>query len=96
VLNEKARAFYQRHGVVEIQPAAESGLDMRGRKVMTTKHCIKHQLGYCARFKLSNSSQPPRLQEPLALIDEQGKTYPLRFDCARCEMDIYFLETAER
>ncbi|RPJ43192.1 MAG: U32 family peptidase, partial [Chloroflexi bacterium] len=41
VLNQKARAFYRRHGVSEIQLAAEAGLEMRGRKVMTTRHCIK-------------------------------------------------------
>lgn len=85
VLNQKARAFYQRHGVTEIQPAAESGLDMRGRKVMTTRHCVKHQLGACLKEKGSN-----RLQEPLALVDEQGNRYPLRFNCTRCEMEVYF------
>jgi putative protease len=94
VLNEKARAFYRRHGVTEIQPAAESGLEMRGRKVMTTKHCIKHQLGYCARFSLSKNTPPARPQE-LALVDEQGNRYPLRFNCARCEMEVYFLEIEE-
>ena len=32
VLNEKAHAFYQRHGVTHIETAAESGLNMRGRR----------------------------------------------------------------
>ncbi len=91
VLNEKAQAFYRRHGVTQIEPAAESGLEMRGRKVMTTRHCIKHQLGACAKF-LAPKQPPARLEEPLALIDEQGKTYPLRFNCLRCEMEVYFLE----
>ncbi len=127
VLNEKARAFYQRHGVTEIEPAAESGLEMRGRKVMTTKYCIKHQLGYCTRFSSSRSAPPARRPAsgampgglpgampgglpgampgglpgampgrlPWALVDEQGNQYPLRFDCARCEMEVYFLETGE-
>jgi hypothetical protein len=27
---------------------------------------------------------------PLALVDEQGNTYPLRFNCAMCEMEVYF------
>ena len=95
VLNEKARDFYRRHGVIEIQPAAEHGLEMRGRKVMTTKHCLKHQLGYCARFNPSKIPPPERLQEPLALVDEQGNLYPLRFQCAKCEMEVFFLETGE-
>lgn len=85
VLNQKAQAFYQRHGVTELQPAAEAGLDMHGRKVMTNKYCIKHQLGACIKEKGAN-----RLQEPLALVDEQGNRYPLHFNCARCEMEVYF------
>ncbi|MDX9833167.1 MAG: U32 family peptidase, partial [Anaerolineae bacterium] len=40
VLNRQAAAFYRRHGVTEIEPAAESGLDMRGRVVMRTRYCL--------------------------------------------------------
>jgi len=39
VLNHKARAFYRRHQVRDIEPAAESGLAMQGRVVMTTRYC---------------------------------------------------------
>ena len=49
VLNQKAAAFYRRHGVGRIEPAAEGGLDMRGRKVMTTRMCIKYEMGLCPR-----------------------------------------------
>ncbi|MEJ2207654.1 MAG: DUF3656 domain-containing protein, partial [Anaerolineae bacterium] len=38
VLNRQAEAFYRRHGVAEIEPAAESGLDMGGRVVMRTRY----------------------------------------------------------
>ncbi len=85
VLNAQARAFYQRHGVTHIAPAAESGLDMRGRKVMTTRHCIKYQLGWCPK-----ENRSIRLQEPLALVDAQGNRYPLRFNCGTCQMEVYF------
>lgn len=84
VLNRRAEAFYRRHGVTSIEPAAESGLDMRGRKVMTTRYCIKHQLGMCARDKSAT-----RPAEPLTLIDEDGNRLTLRFRCDRCEMDVY-------
>jgi hypothetical protein len=49
VLNGKAMAFYRRHGVVDIEPAAESGLAMKGRVVMTTRYCLKYELGLCPR-----------------------------------------------
>jgi collagenase-like PrtC family protease len=84
VLNEKAEAFYWRHGVTHIEPAAESGLDMAGRQVMRTRYCLKHQLGYCARYG-SGTSSP---QEPLTLVDEDGRRFALRFDCDACEMEI--------
>ena len=49
VLNQKAAAFYRRHGVSEIEPAAESGLDLAGRTVMTARFCLKYELGHCPR-----------------------------------------------
>ncbi|HOU15331.1 MAG TPA: U32 family peptidase [Anaerolineae bacterium] len=85
VLNRQAEAFYRRHGVTEIEPAAESGLDMRGRRVMRTRYCLLHQLGYCRREK-----GVPSLAEPLSLVDEDGHKYPLRFDCANCEMEVFY------
>ncbi len=85
VLNTRAADFYRRHGVVKIEPAAETGLDLTGRKVMTTRHCIKHQLGWCPK-----ENKTVQIQGPLALIDEQGNRFPLRFNCARCEMEVYF------
>jgi collagenase-like PrtC family protease len=85
VLNQKAAAFYRQHGVQEIAPAAESGLDMRGKRVMHTRYCVKHQLGLCPR-----ENDAPPLKEPLYLIDEDGHRYRLRLDCAACEMGVYF------
>jgi putative protease len=55
VLNQKAAAFYRRHGVVDIEPAAESGLDLAGRTVMTTRYCLKYELGLCPRRKEFNT-----------------------------------------
>jgi collagenase-like PrtC family protease len=84
-LNQQAVAFYRRHGVQELEPAAESGLDMTDRQVMRTRYCIKHQLGLCP-----HSGTAERPAEPLYLVDEDGHRYQLAFDCATCEMSIYF------
>ncbi len=84
-LNRQAVAFYQRHGVEEVTPAAESGLDMRGEIVMRTRHCIKHQLGLC-----DGTPGTSDVQEPLTLLDEDGHRYRLRFDCADCEMEVVY------
>lgn len=80
-LNEKARIFYRRHGVETIAPAAESGLDLSGQVVMTTKYCLRQELGLCR----PNGSEPA---EPLILEDEDGRQFELRFRCGSCGMEI--------
>jgi len=92
VLNANAAAFYRRHGVTEIEPAAESGLDMRGRSVMTTKYCVKQALGLCQR----DGRATQKYAEPLYLIDEQGQAYQLQFHCSRCEMEIFYPDDSPR
>jgi putative protease len=85
VLNRRAEQFYRRHGVEKIEPAAESGVDLRGQRVMTSRYCIKHQFGWCPRERSRE-----RLAEPLFLIDEDGCRFELEFDCAACQMNVYF------
>jgi putative protease len=90
VLNQKAAAFYRRHGVGRIEPAAEGGLDMHGRKVMTTRMCIKYEMGLCPR----KPGQPSRAcpAEPWFLIDDEGRRLRLDFRCGErdCVMEIVF------
>ncbi len=87
VLNQKAAAFYKRHGVKKISPAAESGLDLHGKRIMTTRYCIKYQLGMCPRLP-----DAPKVSGNLALRDEEGELFSLHFNCAECHMEVYFSE----
>jgi len=84
VLNAKARAFYGRHGVETLSPAAESGLDLSGRLVMTTRYCLRKELSLC---RGDGDGDPA---EPLILQDEDGREYELHFSCGRCGMGIFF------
>jgi collagenase-like PrtC family protease len=84
-LNQQAVAFYRRHGVKDIAPAAESGLDMQGKVVMRTRYCIQHQLGLC-----DGRRRTGRLREPAHLVDKGGHHYLLRFNCADCEMEVLY------
>jgi putative protease len=91
VLNQQAAAFYRRHGVQEIAPAAEAGLDMRGKAVMRTRYCIQHQLGLCDGARQAGGAhRSGSLREPLYLVDQDGRRYRLRFHCAECEMEIVY------
>lgn len=85
VMNKYAEEFYRRHGVEEIQQAAESGLNMRGKKVMTTKYCLKHEFKLCPKVSAEN-----KFSEPFFLVDEKEHKYELKFNCSKCEMEIYF------
>ena len=86
VLNRKAEAFYKRHGVERIEPAAESGLDLTGRKVMTLRYCIREELGLCPA---GTGGELPAA--PLTLVDEEGHRLGVRFLCGDCQMEIdYF------
>jgi putative protease len=84
-LNRQAQNFYRRHGVQEIAPAAESGLDMSGKVIMRTRYCVQHQLGMC-----DGTGKTGTQREPLYLIDEDGHRYRLRFHCADCEMEVIY------
>ena len=83
VLNRKAREFYQRHGVTTIAPAAESGLSMRDKTVMTTRYCVRRQFGLCGKDAGASGNA-----ETLLLMDEDGHRLELQFDCAVCEMRV--------
>lgn len=85
IANDLAKAFYVRHKSVLISEAMELQNDNRGKKLMTTKHCLRYFLQACPR-RIKKGATP--LQEPLSLV-YNGKRYPLKFDCDKCVMEIY-------
>jgi putative protease len=85
VLNSKAMDFYKKRGVIIIEAAAEAGLNMHGKKVMTTKYCLKFQLDACPKVAGHRNTV-----EPLTLIDEQFNHFPLKFNCKECNMEVYY------
>jgi putative protease len=89
VLNGRAMAFYRRHGVVDIEPAAESGLAMKDRVVMTARYCLKYELGRCPREP--RSTDRTTIPEPWFLVDDEGRRLRL---CFRCETRDCLMEIA--
>lgn len=85
VYNDKAASFYKKRGVTEIELAAEKQKSMTGKRVMTTKHCLKYLFDLCPK---QNKNQ--KFKEPFFLIDDYKKEYMLEFDCKNCEMHINF------
>jgi putative protease len=86
VSNKLARAFYKRHGVTEIEKAFELQWDPGKSRVMTTKYCVKYELGKCARYQKETMGE--KVVEPLVLKHGEVE-YKLKFNCKPCEMEIW-------
>ena len=86
VSNQLSRAFYKRHGVTEIEKAFELQWDPGKSRVMTTKYCVKYELGKCARFQKATMGE--KVVEPLILKHGENE-YKLKFNCKPCEMEIW-------
>jgi putative protease len=79
VVNEKARDFYARHGVKQIEKGFELQTDASGKVLMTTRHCLKFQFDLCRGDKGG--------AEELYLSDGSNR-YRLEFNCDECVMKI--------
>jgi putative protease len=86
VSNQLARKFYHRHGVTEIEKAFELQWDPGKARVMTTKYCVKYELGKCPKYQ--RDSMGEKVVEPLVLKHGENE-YKLKFNCKPCEMEIW-------
>jgi len=83
IANQKALAFYRRHGVKTAYRSGLKAKDVVGCALMTCKYCIRAQLKMCPKV----AGKVTGIVEPLALVDNTGE-YQLGFDCDRCEMTV--------
>ncbi|MFZ4537925.1 peptidase U32 family protein [Propionivibrio sp.] len=81
VFNEKARTFYEKHGVRVIEPAYECHAEKGDVSLMITKHCLRYSFNLCP--KQVKGIRP----DPMILINGNEKL-TLRFDCKPCEMHV--------
>nr|WP_315254653.1 U32 family peptidase [uncultured Duganella sp.] len=88
VYNEKARAFYHKHGVQLIAAAYESHEEAGEVPLMITKHCLRFSFNLCPKqAKGVQGVQGQVRAEPMTLVSGD-ETYTLRFDCKPCEMHV--------
>jgi putative protease len=85
IANQLAKDFYSKHGGRGLEDAFEKNIDIPGRRLMITRHCLRHWLGACTK---KVDSKNLSFKEPLYLMRD-GKKYRLKFDCANCQMEIY-------
>lgn len=84
IANRKAEDFYRRHGVRRIEKSGLAAADVAECALMTTRYCIRAQLGICPKERQGTG---PDSALPLILSDKTGD-YALTFDCRRCGMII--------
>ena len=83
VFNENARVFYIAHGAEQVGMAIEH-TENAEIPIMTTKFCLKHELGYCSKYNASAK----KIKSPLFLKNDEHKLR-LHFDCKNCRMEVY-------
>ncbi|MBR4715122.1 MAG: U32 family peptidase [Bacteroidales bacterium] len=88
IVNSKAEAFYRRHGVTSIERGPDQPVKSfeKGFPLMTTKYCLRYELGQCLMHKC-NKSVTADYASGLYLVNN-GRRFRLHFDCQRCEMQI--------
>ncbi len=83
ISNKKAELFYQEHGVEKQEKAIEVSAVKENQLLMTTRYCVKYELGYCERFQGAKNTPPVPLY-----LEDQNRKYILQFDCKNCLMKI--------
>ena len=87
VVNHAAEAFYRRHHAVVSEHGLEETHDYDGKALMTTKYCLRYELGQCLKHKC-NADISPDYRGELFLRNNERR-FRLHFDCSQCEMQIY-------
>ncbi len=80
VINNKAREFYELHGVTDVEDGLERIKSNDELVVMTTKHCIRYANNIC-------SKEIGKPATSLYLINDKGR-FRLDFDCRNCCMKV--------
>ncbi|MBD5346153.1 MAG: U32 family peptidase [Bacteroides sp.] len=78
-------------GLESAETQHPGGKGMEGERVMTTRYCLRRELGHCL------STAPGReWRGPLTLTDAAGNSFRADFDCAACMMHIIWLGRRNR
>lgn len=89
VINKKADEFYKRHGVKEIEHGMEEIRAYEGKALMTTKYCLRYELGCCLLDKNSNKAPVDIKPTDTLILRNNDRRFRLEFDCRQCLMRIY-------
>lgn len=92
VVNAKAEAFYKHHGVKKIERGVEQTLDYTGKALMTTKYCLRYELGCCLKGKCKGKPKVSLKASDSLVLRNNDHRFRLEFDCSECLMRIYAID----
>lgn len=92
ILNQHAEEFYRRHGVQQMEYGLEKTLDYNNKALMTTKYCLRYELGCCLQGKDGKPGKLPIANNDQLYLHNNKHWFRLHFDCRNCQM----LITAEK
>ena len=79
VINQQAKAFYQQHGVIDVQDGYELNTVRESTPLMITKHCLRYSYNLCPNEVEGIKAEP-------MVMRVGGDELKLIFDCQKCEM----------
>lgn len=84
ILNHRALEFYKRHGVENAEYGLEKTADYNGKPLMTTKYCLRYELGQClVRHQVAKDFRSE------LVLENNGRRFVIKFDCKNCQMQIF-------
>ncbi len=89
IINNKAEDFYKKHGVREIEPGIEKTESYEAKALMTTKYCLRYELGCCLCGKNKTKPQISLPQTATLRLRNNDNLFKLEFDCQQCLMRVY-------
>ncbi len=89
ITNKKAEEFYKKHGTNILERGIEQTNDHNGKAIMTTKYCLRYELGCCLQGKCKNKAMIDIAPNDTLVLYNNGHKFRLAFDCAECQMKIY-------
>ncbi|MBR1798933.1 MAG: U32 family peptidase [Bacteroidales bacterium] len=89
ITNHQAEKFYIDHGAQIKEWGLDYTKDFDGKALMTTKYCLRYELGCCLKHK--NTHKPIISLQPSdqLILHNNGRWLKLQFNCEACEMQIF-------
>lgn len=88
IVNHQAEAFYKNHGINEMERGVEQTEAYEGKALMTTKYCLRYELGCCLQGKNPGAPKVEIKPSDALRLYNNGRWFDLRFDCSECVMRV--------